>query len=598
VAKLDTRPVQVLAEHNAPQPMRDGTVLRADVYCRAEGGPFPVLLIRTPYGEQMLRAGAPIVPAVDTGFAVVLQHCRGTGASDGDFVTFENEAADGVDTIEWCARQPWCDGAVAMCGPSYLGMVQLAAATLAPEALKAIVAIVTPADYHSGLAYRQGAFQLGQALGWHLLKTGQELAYRAAGGQDISADMRALAALMANPRAGYEHLPLREMPAVSNILPSWRTWLDHEERDEYWDAVSYRDSRHRVTAAALHVGGWFDLFLGGTLDNFTTLSQRAATERARRGQRLIVGPWTHADRTGVAGELHFGPRASEQAIRLEQLQLGFLRRAVRPDRDQPDRDQPDRDQPDRDQPDRDEPEGPRVRLFVMGDNAWRDEDEWPLARTQWTRWYLHGGGQLSPAAPSAGAAPSHYVHDPRNPVPTVGGPILMASGAGGLSWLPGPRDQREVESRADVLSFTSEPLTEDLEATGPLTVTLHAATSAADTDFTAKLVDVWPDGRALSVADGIVRARYRDGTGHPTPITAGQVCEYTIDLIATSQVFKSGHRLRVDIASSNFPCFDRNGGTAAAAATVTEDGFVVAEQTVCHDRDHPSYITLPIIPRG
>ncbi len=578
MAELDIRPVPVLAEHNSPQPMRDGTVLRADVYRRAEGGPFPVLLIRTPYGEQMLRAGAPIVPAVDAGFAVVLQHCRGTGASDGGFVTFENEAADGVDTIEWCARQPWCDGAVAMCGPSYLGMVQLAAAARAPEALKAMVAIVTPADYHGGLAYRQGAFQLGQALGWHLLKTGQELAYRAARGQDIGADMRALAALMANPRAGYAHLPLREMPAVSHILPSWRTWLDHEQRDEYWAAVSYRDSRHLVTAAALHVGGWFDLFLGGTLDNFATLSQHAATERARRGQRLIVGPWTHADRTGVAGELHFGPQASEQAIRLEQVQLGFLRSAV--------------------QPGSDEAEGPRVRLFVMGDNAWRDEDEWPLARTRWTRWYLHGGGQLSPAAPPAGAPPSHYVHDPRNPVPTVGGPILMASGAGGLSWLPGPRDQRAVESRPDVLSFTSEPLTADLEATGPLTVTLHAATSAADTDFTAKLVDVWPDGRALSVTDGIVRARYRDGTGHPAPITAGEVCEYAIDLIATSQVFPAGHRIRVDIASSNFPCFDRNGGTGAPAASATDADLVVAEQTVCHDSDHPSYITLPVIPRG
>jgi uncharacterized protein len=588
VARLDIRPVQVLAEHNAPQEMRDGTVLRADVYRRAEAGPFPVLLMRTPYGEQMLRAGAPVVPAVDAGFAVVLQHCRGTGTSDGDFVTFENEADDGVDTVEWCARQPWCDGAVAMLGSSYLGMVQLAAASRAPEALRALVPIVTPADYHWGLAYRQGAFQLGQALGWHLLKTGQELAYRAAGGQDIGADMRALAALMASPRAGYEHLPLREMPVVSHVLPSWQTWLDHEERDDYWAAVSYRDARHRVTAAALHVGGWFDLFLGGTLDNFTTLSRGAATERARRSQRLIVGPWTHADRTGVAGELHFGPLASEQAIRLEQVQLGFLRSVVRPARGEPARGEPDKD----------EPEGPRVRLFVMGDNVWRDEDEWPLARTQWARWYLHGNGLLSPSAPQAGAPASRYVHDPRDPVPTVGGPILMASGAGGLSWLPGPRDQRGVESRPDVLSFTSAPLTEDLEATGPVTVTLHAATSAADTDFTAKLVDVWPDGRALSVADGIVRARYRDGTGHATPITAGQVCEYTIDLIATSQVFTAGHRLRVDIASSNFPCFDRNGGTGAPAASATDEDLVVAEQTVCHDGDHPSYITLPTIPRG
>ncbi len=568
----------VLAEHNTAVEMRDGTLLRADLYRRAEGGPFPVLLMRTPYGEQMLRAAAPVIPAIDAGFAVVLQHCRGTGTSDGEFVTFENEAADGVDTIEWCARQPWCDGNVAMSGPSYLGMVQFAAATHAPAALKAMVPIVTPADYHWGLAYRQGAFQLGQVLGWHLLKSGQELAYRAAGGQDVGAEMAALVRLMASPRAGYAYLPLASVPAVSHILPSWRRWLEHEDRDRYWSGLSYSGRRDRVTAAALHVGGWFDLFLGGTLDNFATLCQSAATEYARRSQRLIVGPWTHADRTGVAGELHFGLTASEQAIQLEQLQLGFLRSAVRPDRQ--------------------EPPGPRVRLFVMGDNVWREEDEWPLARTLWTPWYLHGDGSLSPSPPAAAATPSRYTHDPRDPVPTVGGPTLLAGEAGGVSWLPGPRDQRDVESRSDVLSFTSQVLPADLEATGPVTVTLHAATSAADTDFTARLVDVWPDGRALGVTDGIVRARYRRGSQRAVPVTAGEVTEYTVDLIATSQVFKAGHRVRVDIASSNFPCFDRNPGNGARSATATEDDFVVAQQAVWHDKEHPSYITLPVIPRG
>ncbi len=576
MAKLDVRAVPVLADHNTPVEMQDGTRLRADIYRAAEGGPFPALLIRTPYGEQMLRAAAPVIPAIDAGFAVVVQHCRGTGTSDGEFVTFENEAADGTDTIEWCARQPWCDGNVAMTGPSYLGMVQLAAATRAPAALKGMVTIVTPDDYHWGLAYRQGAFQLGQALGWHLLKTGQQLGYRAAAGQDVSADMRALLALMASPAVGYAHLPLLDMPVVSSVIPSWRTWLEHEERDQYWAGLSYRDGRDQVTAPALHVGGWFDLFLGGTLGNFTALSRHAATERARRGQRLIVGPWTHADRTGSAGELYFGVSASEQAIRLEQVQLDFLRRAV--------------------QPSQEEPAGPRVRLFVMGDNVWRDEDDWPLARTQWTPWYLHSDGSLSPSAPRAGA-PSGYTHDPREPVPTTGGATLLAGAAGNVTWLPGPRDQREVEARPDVLSFTSEPLAEDLEVTGPVTVTLHAATSAADTDFTARLVDVWPDSRALGVTDGIVRARYRDGSGRATLIIPGQVHEYTIDLIATSQVFKAGHRLRVDIASSNFPCYDRNPGNGAPASTATEADFVVAEQAVYHDVDHPSRITLPVIPR-
>jgi len=576
VAKLDMPAVEVLTDHNAPAEMRDGTILRADVYRRAAGGPFPVLLIRNPYGEPMVRS-APVRPALDTGFAVVVQSCRGTGASDGDFVTFENEAADGADTIEWCARQPWSSGSVAMFGPSYLGMVQFAAASLGPSALRCLVPVVTPADYHWGLAYRQGAFQLGQALAWHTLKSAQALAYDAAAGADVSSDVGELLALMADPAAGYAALPLRDAPAVSRILPSWRRWLDHEARDDYWDRLSYRDTRDQVSAPALHVGGWFDLFLGGTLDNFTALSRRAASARGRDGQRLIIGPWTHADRSGTAGELHFGAFGSEQAMQLERLQIEFLSAAVRPgDGELP---------------------GPRVRLFVMGDNAWRDEEEWPLARAQSTRWYLRSHGGLSPAPPGNFDPPSHYVSDPADPVPTVGGATLIAAAPGLVSWQPGPRDQRPAEARPDVLSFTSEVLDADLEVTGPVSVTLQAATSAADTDFTAKLVDVWPDGRALSVTDGIVRARYRHGSRAASPITPGQVYSYTIDLIATSQVFKAGHRLRVDVASSNFPCFDRNPGNGASAAAATEEDFVVAEQTIFHDAARASYITLPVIPR-
>lgn len=577
MAKLDLPAVPVLADHNTPIRMRDGTLLRADVYRPAEGGPFPVLLIRNPYGEQMLRMSMPVVPALDAGFAVVLQHCRGTGASDGEFTPFEHEALDGVDTIEWCARQPWSNGSVGMLGPSYLGMVQIAAATRAPAALKGLAPAVTPADYHWGLAYRQGAFQLGQTLGWHSMKAAQQLAYRAAAGEDVSADMPALLGLMADPAAGYAHLPLREMPALSRILPNWQDWLDHEQRDGYWTGLSYRDARDQITTPALHVGGWFDLFLGGTLDNFTTLSRHAATGHARRNQRLIVGPWTHSDQTGAAGELYFGGGAAAIAVQLERSQLDFLRRAVAGE-----------DAP-----------GPRVRLFVMGDNVWRDENEWPLAHTRWTRWYLHPDGALSPSAPPPAAAPSHFTYDPGDPTPTVGGLTLMFGGPdGGQAWMPGPRDQRAVEARTDVLSFTSEVLTEDLEVTGPVRMTLHAATSAADTDFAAKLVDVWPDGRALNVVDGIVRARYRDGSGHATPITPREVHSYTIDLVATSQVFKAGHRLRVDVASANFPCFDRNPGNGTAAATATEADFVAAEQTVFHDRDRPSYVTLPVIPRA
>ncbi len=325
MAKLAIPAVSVLVEHDRPIPMRDGTVLRADVYRRTEGGPFPALLIRNPYGEQTIRT-APVIPAVEAGLAVVIQHCRGTGTSDGDFEPFANEAADGADTIEWCACQPWCDGSVGMFGPSYLGMVQLAAAGQAAEALKCLVPVVTPADYHGGLVYRQGAFQFGQLPGWYTRKSAQELVYRAAAGEDISADKPALLGLMGNTAAAYAHLPLREAPAVSRIIPAWQQWLDHEERDGFWQSLSYAGARNRITAPALHVGGWFDLFLGGTLDNFVTLSRQAATAHARRNQRLVIGPWTHIDQTGAVGELQFGLLASALAIQLEQLQVDFLRR--------------------------------------------------------------------------------------------------------------------------------------------------------------------------------------------------------------------------------------------------------------------------------
>jgi putative CocE/NonD family hydrolase len=423
MAKLDVPAVSIAAVRNVPMEMRDGTVLRADIYRTSAADSQPVLLIRNPYGEPMVRT-APVLPAIEAGFAVVVQHCRGTGTSDGEFVTFENEAADGADTIEWCAAQPWCDGTVAMYGPSYLGMAQFAAACAPPApglaALRGLAPVVTPADYHWGLAYRQGAFQLGQALAWHSLKSAQQLAYNAAAGMDVSAGLRSLLAVMADPP--YAHLPLRDMPAVSRILPSWRAWLDHEERDAYWDALSYRDTRDRVAAPALHVGGWFDLFLGGTLGNFTTLSKYAATDRARRGQRLIVGPWSHADRSGTCGELHFGAFASDVAAGLERTVLEFLRWAVGPDG-------------------AGEPDGPRVRLFVMGDNVWRDEDDWPLERTEWAHWYLRADGSLAPTAPGEFDPPAHYVHDPADPVPTVGGANLLAGGAGGVTWQPGPRDQ-------------------------------------------------------------------------------------------------------------------------------------------------------------
>ncbi|TNC24895.1 CocE/NonD family hydrolase [Amycolatopsis alkalitolerans] len=518
-------------------PMRDGARLAALLH-RPLGPARPVLLVRTPYAEPISRS-LPVLPALEAGFSVLVQDCRGTGGSDGRLRTFENETEDGLDTLAWLRDQPWCDGRIAMFGMSYLGMVQLAVSGHRPEGLLALAPTVTPDDYRDGLVYRQGAFQLGQALAWHLLEAAR------------------LGSPVFGPEAAYDTLPLADRPSLTKVLPSWTTWLGMENEPRYWQGISYAPRRAASTVPALHVGGWFDLFLRGTLDNYATM----------RHGHLIVGPWSHTDRTGVVGEVVY-PGGAEQAVRLERQQLTFLTESA----------------------DGVPSSLPPVQIYVMG-SGWRTENEWPLARTDWQNWYLGPGGTLGRALSEAGTA--EYVHDPADPVPTVGGAIVMT---GGIGHQPGSRDQRVLDSRTDILRFTGPVLDHDVEITGPVTVTLHAATSAADADFTAKLVDVHPDGRAMGVTDGIVRARYRSGMDSPEPVVPGDVYEYTIDVGATSQVFASGHRIRVDIASSNYPCYDRNPGTGTPAGEVTEADFVQATHRVFFGEPYPSAIRLPVIP--
>ncbi|MEV5409936.1 CocE/NonD family hydrolase [Thermopolyspora sp. NPDC052614] len=557
-------PGSAVLEH-VETPMRDGLRLSGVLYRPDDGGPRPVMLVRTPYSEPLSRS-LPVLPALEAGFAVLVQSCRGTGRSDGEFRTFENETADGLDTLEWVTKQPWCDGRVVMFGMSYLGMVQLAVSGERPDGLAAIAPTFTPDDYRDGLAYRQGAFQLGQALAWHLLKAGQAIGDLARRGEDVRDAGAALAALMRDTEAAYRRLPLSDRPGVSAVLPSWRTWLEKKGEPDYWRGIGYAARRTGTTVPGLHVGGWFDLFLRGTLGNYTTL---AAASPAR--QHLIVGPWSHADQSGVVGETVY-PGGAAAAIRLEEQQLRFLRESVAG-----------------------EPSSlPPVQIYVMG-SGWRTENEWPLARTDWQTWYLGPDGSLGRELPAEGAL--EYMHDPRDPVPTVGGAILMVgSPDGGLAYQPGSRDQRVLDDRTDVLRFTGPVLEHDVEVTGPIEVTLYAATSAADADFTAKLVDVHPDGRAMGVVDGIVRARYRHGMDAPRPVVPGEVYAYTIDLGATSLVVRAGHRLRVDIASSNFPWYDRNPGSGGPAGEVTEDDFVTARQRVLVGGGRPSAIRLPVIP--
>ncbi|MEV0612746.1 CocE/NonD family hydrolase [Nonomuraea sp. NPDC050404] len=530
--KLNRPPLRVTAEYDAPMPMRDGTILRGSVHRPAEGGPYPALLARSPYGEGAFRM-IPVTAALEAGFAVVLQHCRGRGNSDGEFRPWADEGRDGHDTIAWITSQPWSNGEVSMTGMSYLAGCALQAAATRPPGLKAVFASMTPHDFHDGLKYHGGALALGSALNWGAMQAALGLMHAAEAGEDVGAAFGALLPAMTDQAAAVRTLPL---DAVAGI-PWWQEWISHPERDAYWEELAQTLRHDRIEAPVMHVAGWFDLFLSGTLEN-----------HRRLGGPLIIGPWSHLTMgASGTGRVDFGFGASAQAIRLEQRQLAFLQ-----GRDT----------------------GPAVKIFVMGDDVWRDEESWPPARAVETRYHLHADGLLSPEAPATDE-PAVFTFDPRDPVPTTGGPTLLADATNA-----GPQDQRDVERRPDVLCYTTEALGADVEVTGPVSVTLRAETSAAATDWTAKLVNVHPDGRAMSVIDGIVRTSDSSGT-------------YTIDLVATSQVFKAGHRIRLEISSSNFPRFDRNPGTGHPAAKAAEDDLVIAHQRVLKG----SYLTLPIVPR-
>jgi putative CocE/NonD family hydrolase len=548
-----------------PVPLRDGTVLVADVYAPAPPGRHPSILLRTPYGKRNFMNLGPtaafdVLATVRAGFAVVIQDARGCGGSDGQARLFVQEAGDGEDSVAWVAAQPWCNGAVGLSGPSYLGVTVLQAALASPPALRALATAVTPAEYYESWTHQGGAFQLGFTLRWAL-----DTAYFTVASQPERAGERpALEAAIADVANLYGTLPLRDLAALAPALAQLGEWLDHPERDAYWQATAVNERYDRIGVPGLHIAGWFDIFLKGSLENFSSL------QAARGDQRLIVVPWGHQAPNEFMGELWFGRAANPGMVGLDREQIGFFREVLKG-----------------------EPQPPRppVRIFVMGANEWRDEEEWPLARAVPTPFYLRDGGRLTPEKP-AGDSSVAFDYDPRDPVPTVGGNTLLP----GNGFFQGPRDRRAVESRGDVLVYTSDVLEHDLEVTGPLLARLHVATSAPDTDFTVALVDLHPDGRAIGVADGILRLRYRDGFEEARLAEPGEVYEIEVDLVATSTVFLAGHRIRVEVSSSNFPRFDRNPNHGGVIADATEADLTVARQRVFHEAGQPSYLTLPVVP--
>lgn len=573
-------PVSLSVERNVAIPMRDGTTLYGDVYRPAGPGPYPALLTRTPYDKAVRGATPFVLRAATAGYAVVVQDVRGRFTSEGDFQAFVNERQDGYDTIDWLAGQPWCNGNVGMFGGSYVGMTQWQAALSGHEALKAIVPYVTASNYHDGWAYQGGAFQLQFNYSWALSVLCVDAVVRATG--RLSEAHEGLLAAVDDMTAGFGVLPHDSNAFLRDYMPSYQTWLDHPTYDEFWEALDVEKGYERIQAAALNFGGWHDIFQKGTLENFKGARARGGSEAAR-DSRLIIGPWNHGGMVNgnPIGSYDFGSFSTGAYLDSDGLHLAWYDRWLRGQESAFD-------------------DQPPARVFVMGAGRWRNLDAWPVPQAEQQEWFFHsagsanslrGNGTLNREPPSS-EPPDSYVYNPLNPVPTCGGGLCCNN----VFSLGGAYDQRGVEEREDVLVYTSEPLEAPLEVTGPITVTLYASSSALDTDFTAKLVDVAPCGYARNLTDGILRARYRESMSDPSPITPGEVIRYEIDLWSTSNEFQPGHRIRVEISSSNFPRFDRNPNTGELPGRTTE--MASALQTVHHSTEYPSRIVLPVIPEG
>ena len=539
-------------------PMRDGITLSADIYMSVlvseQVDRRPVILLRTPY----MKSGVNLESAknfVRQGYIYVVMDVRGRGDSDGEFVPYFNEGQDGYDAVEWCASQPWSDGNVGTLGASYEGRIQWLTAIEQPPHLRTMIVLVTPSDpFVETPTGTPGPMHLC----WlHFVSS------------------RSLQAVEAVPwDYVYQHLPLSEMDKrVGRFISAWHTEFEHTQLDDYWLRLCYQTRFEQVQVPVLHISGWYDDEQIGTPLNFIGMTSRGATEEIRRQQKLLMGPWGHAtNRTSQLGKVDFGAQA---IIDLRSEQVRWFDRYLK------------REAVDT---------GAAVRLFVMGENAWRDEQEWPLARTVWTPFYLHsqgransrfGDGVLAPELPEAGARTDSYWYNPDHATPFITD--------GTSAQIGGPDDYAELQSRNDVLVYVTEPLAEDVEVTGPIKVELYAASSAPDTDFMAMLIDIWPDGFRQRLCDGMVRARFREGMQHPSLIEPGKIYHYTIDCWNTSQVFKAGHCICLQIASSAFPKYDRNHNTGAPLGKTTE--FAIAEQRIYHDSEHPSAVVLPIVPK-
>lgn len=496
---------------------------------------------------------------------MIVQDVRGRYTSDGEWYPFKHESEDGYDTVEWAASLPYSDGKVGMFGGSYAAATQMLAAIAHPPHLAAICPVITASNYHDGWTYQGGAFEQWFNESWMSILAQDTLDRMVRNETNAMQDVAKL------PIAGYPLFTFHGFPAGSDLTaslaPYFSDWLAHPSYDDYCKRWSIEDRYAGIVVPALTITAWYDIFQGGSLRNYMGLKARAGSEAARTGQRLLIALGGHAGSGRKIGDVDFGPEAARFDETVTLRWYDYILKGIRNEfsKEKP------------------------VKLFVMGINEWREEDAWPVPRSRGTKYFLHSGGRLSTNTPDSEPA-DRYIYDPSKPVPTIGGPLCCDP----IHLRPGPRDQRSIENRDDVLIYSTAALAQDVEVTGPVSLELYAASSAPDTDFTAKLVDVSPDGFARNLAEGIIRARYRASQEKPELMEPGQVYKFTVDLWSTGNVFRWGHAIRLEVSSSNFPRFDRNLNTGEAAGSAQR--YVAATNTILHEAMHPSALLLPVIP--
>ncbi|MGA2000988.1 MAG: CocE/NonD family hydrolase [Terriglobales bacterium] len=597
-SRWPTAKYEVRLQKSVMVPMRDGVKLSTDLYLpeTTTNPKLPVVLVRTPYNKNLWRGksakggNSPAYHFAGQGYVVAVQDVRGRYESQGDYRISADDVQDGFDTDEWIARQPWSNGKVGTYGCSYVGDVQVMQAKLHNPHLATMI----PQAAGSSIPERGfgvlngGAIELAAAFGWFHDLGSNYFLHPPAGSTD---DFYEKYGHIFNPapttpaadfRTAWRSLPLIDMMKEAQGPPSdFEAIVSHPAEDGYWHTRGYLEPTDRFDTPSLQVNSWYDFGVGETLYQFNLMRHNALSDVGRNNQFIVVSPTTHCASETATEHTIVGHRdLGDARFELEKLYLQWFDYWLKGI-------------------DNGVTRRPHVLIYVMGRNEWRAENEWPLARTEYTKYFLRsdgnansrmGTGSLSTRAPGYDA-PDRFTYDPATPVPSVGGPVCCTMTEQAPA---GSFDQSEVEMRQDVLVYSTSPLQKGVEITGPIKAVLYVSSSARDTDYTAKLVDVYPDGTAYNVQEGIKRARYRDGYDKTVWMELGRVYKIEIDMEASSNYFAPGHRIRLEISSSNFPRFDRNLNTGGH--NYDETKWAVAHNQVLHTSSYPSHVLLPVIP--